>query len=144
MSGLTRPACSLNLLTPNDISITAAGICPDQPFLERSPESVKRCFEINSLGTYYSTQLAVAQMVKQPRLEGSKSAGSVVMIASIAAHQASKDQFTSDYCSSKGAVLSLSRQLSVELAAHQVRVNCVSPGYVFLVPPPHSHLECIN
>lgn len=70
-------------------------------------------------------------MVKQPRLEGSPGAGSIVMIASIAAHQASLGQYTSDYCSSKGAVLSLSRQLGVELAGVGVRVNCVSPGLVF-------------
>ncbi|KAF4551119.1 Enoyl-(Acyl carrier protein) reductase-like protein 32 [Elsinoe fawcettii] len=110
--------------------ITAAGICPDQPFLERDPASVKRCFEINSLGTYYSAQLATAQMVKQSRLEDAPGAGSIVMVASIAAHQASLGQYTSDYCSSKGAVLALSRQLSVELASVGVRVNCLSPGYV--------------
>lgn len=52
------------------------------------------------------------------------------MIASIAAHQASKLQYTSDYCASKGAVLALCRQLSVELATAGVRVNCISPGYV--------------
>ncbi|KAG8632078.1 hypothetical protein KVT40_001218 [Elsinoe batatas] len=110
--------------------ITAAGVCPDQPFLERDPASVKRCFEINSLGTYYSAQLATAQMSKQPRLENASGAGSIVMVASIAAHQASLGQYTSDYCSSKGAVLALSRQLAVELAGIGVRVNCLSPGYV--------------
>jgi sorbose reductase len=52
------------------------------------------------------------------------------MIASIAAHGASKLQYTSDYCASKGAVLALGRQLSVELASTGVRVNCISPGYV--------------
>ncbi|KEQ78274.1 putative NADP-dependent mannitol dehydrogenase [Aureobasidium namibiae CBS 147.97] len=80
--------------------ITAAGICPDEPFLERSPSSVKKCVEINVLGTYYSAQLAARQM----------------------------DQFTSDYCMSKGGVLALTKQLGVELAHHRVRVNCISPG----------------
>lgn len=86
------------------------------------------------MGTYYSAQLAAAQMTKQPRLEGSSSSGSIVMIASIAAHQASPGQFTSDYCSSKGAVLSLSRQLGVELAGVGIRVNSISPGHVYLIP----------
>ncbi|CAG7936045.1 unnamed protein product [Penicillium olsonii] len=112
--------------------ITAAGICPDQRFLERDPEGVKKCLEVNSLGTYYSAQLAVEQMVKQSCVEGgsTQTQGSIVMIASIAAHQASKDQFTSDYCMSKGAVVSLTKQLGVELAQDHVRVNCISPGYV--------------
>jgi len=51
------------------------------------------------------------------------------MIASIAAHRASLGQFTSDYCSSKGAVLSLTRQLGSELAPMALRANCISPGY---------------
>jgi sorbose reductase len=110
--------------------VTAAGICPDEPFLDRDPDSVKRTFMINTLGTYYSAQLAAKQMVKQPRLEGSSSAGSLVFIASIAAHQASRGQYTSDYCSSKGAVLSLSRQLAAELADRDIRTNCISPGYI--------------
>ncbi|KAE8143810.1 hypothetical protein BDV38DRAFT_276880 [Aspergillus pseudotamarii] len=112
--------------------ITAAGICPDQRFLDRSPEGVKKCLEINSLGTYYSAQLAVEHMIRNPSKEGEgrSSKGSIIMIASIAAHQASKDQFTSDYCMSKGAVLSLTKQLGVELAEHHVRVNCLSPGYM--------------
>ncbi|OAG43371.1 hypothetical protein AYO21_02308 [Fonsecaea monophora] len=117
--------------------ITAAGICPDQPFLDRSPASVKRTFEINVLGTYYAAQLAVRHMTSQRPFDSSSptsvhppAAGSVVMIASIAAHQASKLQYTSDYCASKGAVLALCRQLSVELATTGVRVNCISPGYV--------------
>lgn len=58
------------------------------------------------------------------------------MIASIAAHQASKDQFTSDYCMSKGAVLSLTKQLGVELAGVGVRVNCLSPGFAIPLPFP--------
>ncbi|TQS33752.1 hypothetical protein Golomagni_05892 [Golovinomyces magnicellulatus] len=110
--------------------ITAAGICPDEPFLERSPESVARCMNINVLGTYYSAQLAAAQMDKQEPTEFNPKGGSIVMIASIAAHVASKGQTTSDYCASKGAVVSLAKALGVELAGKEIRVNSISPGYM--------------
>jgi len=113
--------------------ITAAGICPDEPFLDRSPASVKRCLELNSLGTYSSAQLAPRQMTVQSRLSGATvntSAGYIITIASIAAHRASKAQYTSDYCMSKGAVLSLTRQLGSELADRAIRVNTISPGFV--------------
>ncbi|EHK95992.1 putative NADP-dependent mannitol dehydrogenase [Glarea lozoyensis 74030] len=81
-----------------DGCVAAAGICPDQPFLERSPEAVARCFDINITGVFFTAQLAAAQM------------------------------YLSDYCSSKGAVLSMARELAVELADRNVRVNSISPG----------------
>ncbi|KAH8648490.1 short chain dehydrogenase [Xylariales sp. PMI_506] len=110
--------------------ITAAGICPDQSFLERSPESVAKCMDVNVLGTYYAAQLAAKQMVKQEPTDFNPRGGSIVMIASIAAYVASKGQATSDYCASKGAVLSLAKALGVELAAYGIRVNSISPGYM--------------
>lgn len=110
--------------------ITAAGICPDEPFLERKPESVVRCMSINVLGTYYAAQLAAAQMAKQEPKAHNGGRGSMVFIASIAAYVASKGQNTSDYCASKGAVLSLAKALGVELASKGIRVNSISPGCV--------------
>ena len=83
---------------------------------------------INVLGTYYAAQLAAAQMAKQEPSEANPHGGSIVLIASIAAYVASKGQTTSDYCASKGAVVSLARALGVELAMKGIRVNSISPG----------------
>ncbi|KIX01090.1 uncharacterized protein Z518_10156 [Rhinocladiella mackenziei CBS 650.93] len=110
--------------------ITAAGICPDEPFTKRNPESVARCMNINVLGTYYAAQLAVAQMERQDPTEFNVRGGSIVFIASVAAYVASKGQTTSDYCASKGAVVSLAKALGVELAMKGIRVNSISPGYM--------------
>lgn len=115
--------------------ITAAGICPDEPFLERKPESVSRCMNINVLGTYYAAQLAAAQMAKQEERANNGGRGSMVFVASIAAYVASKGQNTSDYCASKGAVLSLAKALGVELAGKGIRVNSISPGCVAKMAP---------
>lgn len=84
------------------------------------------------MGTYYSAQLAARQMVKQDTGLEKPRGGSMVFIASIAARMASKLQYTSDYCSSKGAVTALSVQLSCELAKYGIRVNTISPGYVHI------------
>ena len=108
--------------------VTAAGICPDEPFLERKPESVARTMNINVLGTYYSAQLAAGIMARQEPTSRNPRGGSIVLIASIAAYVASKGQYTSDYNASKGAVVSLARALGVELAAKSIRVNSISPG----------------
>lgn len=112
--------------------VTAAGICPDEAFLDRKPESVAKCMEVNVLGTYYAAQLAAAQMDKQEPTDFNPRGGSIVFMASIAAYVASKGQNTSDYCASKGAVVSLCKALGVELAAKGIRVNSISPGYVHL------------
>lgn len=89
-----------------------------------------RCININVLGTYYAAQLAAAQMARQEPTDFNQRGGSMVFIASIAAYVASKGQNTSDYCASKGAVVSLCKALGVELAAMGIRVNSISPGYV--------------
>ena len=85
---------------------------------------------VNVLGTYYAAQLATAQMQRQDPIKDYAKRGSIVFIASIAAYVASKGQTTSDYCASKGAVLSLTKALGVELAMCGVRVNSISPGFV--------------
>ncbi|KAK5049310.1 hypothetical protein LTR84_004239 [Exophiala bonariae] len=120
--------------------VTAAGICPDEPFVDRKPESVARCMNINVLGTYYAAQLATAQMQRQEPLKDVTRRGSIVFIASIAAYVASKGQTTSDYCASKGAVLSLAKALGVELAMSGIRVNSISPGSVAILFKHHFSL----
>lgn len=83
---------------------------------------------INVLGTFYAAQLAAQQMDRQEATEFCPRGGSIVLIASIAAYVASKGQTTSDYCASKGAVVSLAKALGVELAMKGIRVNSISPG----------------
>ena len=96
--------------------------------MERKPESVARCFDINVLGTYYAAQLVAEQMNRQEPTEHVPRGGSIVFMASVAAYVASKGQNTSDYCASKGAVVSLCKALGVELAPAGIRVNSISPG----------------
>lgn len=89
---------------------------------------MRRCFEINVLGTYFAAQLAAKHMINSSPSSVDTEHGSIVMIGSITAHQASIGQFLSDYCSSKGAVISLAKELAVELADQGIRTNVISPG----------------
>ncbi len=55
--------------------------------------------------------------------------GSIVNTASMAAKEGGVS-FLADYVASKFAVLGLTQAMAAELAAHNIRVNCVCPGYV--------------
>jgi NAD(P)-dependent dehydrogenase (short-subunit alcohol dehydrogenase family) len=69
-------------------------------------------------------------------------AGSVINVASGAAVEASIPGNTA-YCSSKGAVLALTRAQARDLAQHNVRVNCILPGPVQTDLVRH-HLESLG
>ncbi|OJJ55384.1 hypothetical protein ASPSYDRAFT_1159005 [Aspergillus sydowii CBS 593.65] len=106
-----------------DKCITSAGIALDKPFLEHTWEESSRILDINVLGSFFSAQLAAKQMVKQG------TGGSIVMIASIAAHCAIPAQRVSIYGASKAAIKLLGKTLAVEMAPFNIRVNTLSPGF---------------
>jgi len=54
--------------------------------------------------------------------------GSIVFTGSTAAFRGSRGTFA--YAASKGALISMTRALAVELAPRQIRVNCVCPGWI--------------
>lgn len=56
--------------------------------------------------------------------------GSIVMIASVAAHCALPGQYVSMYGASKAAVKLLGKTLAVEMAPYNIRVNTISPGFI--------------
>ncbi|KAL4876840.1 hypothetical protein BJY04DRAFT_231292 [Aspergillus karnatakaensis] len=107
-----------------DNCITSAGIALDKPFLEHTWEESSRVLDINVLGSFFSAQLAAKQMTKQG------TGGSIVLIASIAAHCAIPGQAVSIYGASKAAIKLLGKTLAVELARSNIRVNTLSPGFI--------------
>src|SRR5205807_7673209 len=69
---------------------------------------------------------SVAQMKKQERR--GLVAGHMVLISSTAGQRG--EAFHCDYAASKGAVISMVKGLSTELARDGIYVNCVAPGWV--------------
>ena len=65
---------------------------------------------------------AVAQMKQQGR------GGNIVLISSTAGQRGEAGH--TDYAATKGALISMTKGLSTELAPNGIRVNCVAPGWV--------------
>lgn len=69
---------------------------------------------------------AVMQMKRQERLH--PTTGNIVLVSSTAGQRG--EAFHCDYAAAKGALISMVKGLSTELAPSGVRVNCVAPGWV--------------
>lgn len=91
--------------------------------LEASEDDWRRTIDVNLL--------APAQIVQRaaPALRRAAPRAAVVNVASISAHVAQRDRWT--YNAAKGGVLSLTRNQALDLARDGIRVNSVSPGYVW-------------
>jgi len=105
-----------------DIVVNNAGIAgPAAPLEDISTEDWVRTFAVNVHGQFYIARAAIPYL-KQA------GAGSIVCMASVAGKYAFA--LRSPYASSKAAVISLARALSVELGPYQIRVNAIAPGVV--------------
>jgi 3-oxoacyl-[acyl-carrier protein] reductase len=104
-----------------DILVNNAGIWKHNPIADLTEARLKETIDINVLGTFYPIMAVVNHMID-------RRSGSIINIASTAGQRG--EAFHSPYGASKGAVISLTKSLAPELAAHNIRVNCVAPGWV--------------
>ena len=102
-----------------DFLINNAGIGFVGNVEETPSDDFRRLFRVNVEGTYLVTKAAL------PKLLESK--GVIVNIGSVAGLVGLKRRFA--YCSTKGAIIAMSRQLAVDYAG-KLRVNCICPGTI--------------
>jgi 3-oxoacyl-[acyl-carrier protein] reductase len=112
-----------------DILVVNHGIWPAEDVsIARMPEQQwRRTLAVNLDSVFGLVQAAVAQMDRQAPLAG-QAAGHIVLISSTAGQRG--EAYHADYAVTKGALISLTKSLSSELAPRGVRVNCVAPGWV--------------
>jgi 3-oxoacyl-[acyl-carrier protein] reductase len=111
-----------------DILVANHGVWPEQdvPIERMSDEQWRSTLSINLDGVFGLVKHAVAQMKAQPRT--SAPAGHIVLISSTSGQRG--EAFHCDYSATKGALISLTKSLSTELASAGIYVNCVAPGWV--------------
>jgi len=102
-----------------DILVNNAGIGHVGGIEDCELADFERLYRVNVQGVFLMAKYAV------PLLKASH--GSMVNIASVAAHIGVKKRFA--YCTTKGAVVAMSRQLAVDYPT-EIRVNCICPGTV--------------
>jgi NAD(P)-dependent dehydrogenase (short-subunit alcohol dehydrogenase family) len=107
-----------------DVLYNNAGIMPadDASILETDVDAWQRVQDVNTKGVYLCCKYGIPHLVE-------RGGGSVINVASfVALAGAATSQIS--YTASKGAVLSMSRELAVEFARQGVRVNALCPGPV--------------
>ena len=107
-----------------DILYNNAGIMPadDDSILTTEPEAWDRVQNVNAKGVFLCCKYGIPHLLKA-------GGGSVINVASfVALIGAATSQIA--YTASKGAVLSMSRELAVQFAREGVRVNALCPGPV--------------
>jgi 3-oxoacyl-[acyl-carrier protein] reductase len=112
-----------------DCLIVNHGIWPphDQPMATMSTAQWRGTLGVNLESVFGLVQAGVAQMLSQEPDSGT-TRGHIVLVASTAAQRG--EAFHADYAASKGALLSLTKSLSSELAPQGILCNCVAPGWV--------------
>ncbi len=111
-----------------DALVVNHGIWPpnDAPITDMPEEQWRRTMGVNLDSVFGLVQAAVAQMTRQPG--GDEIKGHIVLISSTAGQRGEANH--ADYAVTKGALISLTKSLSSELAPIGIRVNCVAPGWV--------------
>lgn len=114
-----------------DIAVCNAGIVSVTPMLDMPLEEFERIQNTNVTGVFLTAQAAARAMVAQGR------GGSIITTASMSGHIINIPQQVGHYCTSKAAVIHLTKAMAVEFASHNIRVNSISPGYIMteLVEP---------
>ena len=100
--------------------VNCAGILRPGNLLDLSAQDFRDVIEVNLTGVYLAACAAAERM--------RDSGGSIVNLSSINAVQPSPA--AGAYVAAKAGVEALTRQMSLEWAAHNIRVNAVAPGFV--------------
>ncbi|WP_317929604.1 SDR family oxidoreductase [Halioxenophilus sp. WMMB6] len=104
-----------------DILVNNAGGVSLKPFMDQSERSWHRHIDINFVSVLAATQAVVPIMI------AGGCGGAIINVTSIEASRAAP--YAAVYAASKAAVENFTRTMALELAEHNIRMNCLAPDY---------------
>lgn len=104
-----------------DILINNAGVTRDKMLLRMSEEDFEAVLKINLTGAFNMTQAVLKPMTK-------KREGAIVNISSVVGLTGNAGQ--ANYAASKAGLIGFSKSVAREVAARNVRVNVIAPGFI--------------
>lgn len=107
-----------------DILINNSGTSWIAPILDMPADKWDKVMDVNVKGVFLFSQAVAKVMIKQKF-------GKIINIASISGFGGTPESFmnTTAYNTSKGAVMTFTKDLAVKLAPHNIQVNAIAPGF---------------
>lgn len=102
-----------------DILANIAGVGHVGTILETSAADFERLYDVNVRGVFYLCKAFLPSMIE-------RSSGSIVSIASTGGLTGLRNRF--GYCTTKFAVVGMTKTMAIDHAHQGVRVNCICPG----------------
>lgn len=104
-----------------DVLVNNAGITKDGLLMKMSEEDWDRVLSVNLKSLYNTCKALIRPMMKAK-------SGSIINISSVSGLTGNAGQV--NYSASKSGVIGFSKSLAKEVAARNIRVNCIAPGYI--------------
>lgn len=115
-------AIIINQHSQIDVLVNNAGITKRIPLFDWRPADWEELIRVNQIGTFLMAREVGRHMVDQQ-------SGSIINVSALGGGIVGLGRGNAVYCSTKGAVAALTRDLAAEWAQFGVRVNAIAPGW---------------